>query len=152
MIGILPEYENKIVKYLENLKQDSNSEAIFLIDKAGIPICSAGTISKDDTTFASLTAGNVAASEAVSRLLNDDTISHMFTETKEHGIYYALVDKDYIIAVVFDKDRTNLGTVHVMFKKWAGKIRDILEEAKRSGNVIAEDVQLDNVDFNSLFE
>jgi predicted regulator of Ras-like GTPase activity (Roadblock/LC7/MglB family) len=53
-----------------------------------------------------LTAGNVAASEALSKLLGDKTLSHMFTETEDEGIYMILISGKYILVSIFSNRLT----------------------------------------------
>ena len=54
---------------LKKLRQEANARAIFLIDKNGQQIAAAGEVDQFDTTsLASLTAGNVAATDAARRM------------------------------------------------------------------------------------
>src|SRR4030042_1410785 len=62
----------KIDAELQKLHQQSNSKVVFLVDKNGQLIASAGeTHDIDTTSLASLTAGNIAATGGIARLLGE---------------------------------------------------------------------------------
>jgi hypothetical protein len=70
MLNITPEEDKELRKLLTGLAKESKSKIVILIDKSGqlISRSESPAFSSDDITFASLTAGNVAASEALSKL------------------------------------------------------------------------------------
>ncbi len=56
---------NQIKTILSKLRTDANAKLVFLVDKNGQQIAAHGNIDNLDTTsLASLTAGNVAATDA----------------------------------------------------------------------------------------
>lgn len=60
----------RIDEELQKLHQQSNAKVVFLVDKNGQLIASAGeTRELDTTSLASLTAGNIAATGGIARLL-----------------------------------------------------------------------------------
>ena len=57
---------------LKKLRQEANARAIFLIDKNGQQIAAAGEVDQFDTTsLASLTAGNVAATDGLAKRIGE---------------------------------------------------------------------------------
>jgi hypothetical protein len=55
---------------LDRLRRDANAKVVFLIDKNGQQLASSGDLSGlDPTSLASLTAGNVAATDGLAKLL-----------------------------------------------------------------------------------
>ena len=57
---------------LRRLRQEANAKAVFLIDKNGQQIAAAGEIEQfDATSLASLTAGNVAATDGLAKLIGE---------------------------------------------------------------------------------
>ncbi|MGH9322516.1 MAG: roadblock/LC7 domain-containing protein, partial [Vicinamibacteria bacterium] len=57
---------NQIKTILSKLRTDANAKLVFLVDKNGQQIAAHGNIDNLDTTsLASLTAGNVAATDAL---------------------------------------------------------------------------------------
>ena len=129
MLNITPEEDRGLRKLLTELAKESKSKIVILIDKSGqlISRSESPAFSSDDITFASLTAGSVAASEALSKLLGNKDLNHMFTETEEEGIYMILLDGKYILVAIFSKESSNLGIIRVKIKKSYPKIRELIE-------------------------
>jgi len=159
MLSLRPEEDKKLKELLTKLNTESKSKIVLLIDKAGqlISRSESPAFSSDDVTFASLTAGNIAASEALSKLLGDKNLSHMFTETEEEGIYMTLVADRYILVSIFDKKVSNLGIVRVKIKKYYRSIEEIIrsieqrvkEESNLGNELEVEDI---DIDLDTLFE
>ena len=58
----------KIKDALQRLRLDANANVVFLVDKNGQQIAAVGDLqSLDTTSLASLTAGNVAATDGLAR-------------------------------------------------------------------------------------
>jgi len=115
MLNLRPEEDKELREILTRIAKESKSKIVLLIDKSGqlVSRSESPAFSSDDITFASLTAGNVAASEALSKLLGDKSLNHMFTETEGEGIYMMVVAEKYILVSIFNKQATNLGIVRV---------------------------------------
>jgi predicted regulator of Ras-like GTPase activity (Roadblock/LC7/MglB family) len=157
MLNITPEEDKELRKLLTGLAKESKSKIVILIDKSGqlISRSESPAFSSDDITFASLTAGNVAASEALSKLLGDKDLNHMFTETEEEGIYMILLDGKYILVAIFNKDLSNLGIIRVKIKKFYPKIRELIErieERTEKETTVSSDINVEEIDLDSLFE
>ena len=77
-------YEDEFEKIdgeLKKLCQQANAKITFLVDKNGQLIASAGDTHDIDTTaLASLTAGNIAATGGIARLLGEKEFSILFHE------------------------------------------------------------------------
>jgi len=159
MLSLRPEEDKRLKELLTRLNTESKSKIVLLIDKSGqlISRSESPAFSSDDVTFASLTAGNIAASEALSKLLGDKNLSHMFTETEEEGIYMTLVAGKYILVSIFDKKLSNLGIVRVKIKKYYKEIeaiiRDIEERMEKESN-LGSDLKVEDldIDLDTLFE
>jgi len=157
MLSLRPEEDRKLRDLLTRLNEESKSKIVLLIDKSGqlISRSESPAFSSDDVTFASLTAGNIAASEALSKLLGDKSLSHMFTETEEEGIYMILIADKYILVSIFDKKVSNLGIVRVKIKKFYSEIEQILrniEERVKEEASIPTEIDVDDIDLDTLFE
>jgi predicted regulator of Ras-like GTPase activity (Roadblock/LC7/MglB family) len=157
MLSLRPEEDKELRELLTNLCNESKAKIVLLIDKSGqlISRSESPAFSSDDITFASLTAGNVAASEALSKLLGDKSLSHMFTETEEEGIYMILIAEKYILVVIFDKRASNLGIVRVKIKKYYNKLEEILknlQEEKVEKAELMSDIDIEDIDLDTLFE
>ena len=74
------EYQ-QIKDILQRLQVDSNSKIVFLVDKNGQQIAVHGDMrGVDATSLASLTAGNVAATDGLAKLIGEKEFSILFHE------------------------------------------------------------------------
>ncbi len=121
----------KLQKVLEKLVVDSNARAVFLIDKNGQQIAAAGEVDKYDTTsLASLTAGNVAATDGLAKLIGEREFSVLFHEGKRDHIHISIVAKKAILLVIFD-DRSSLGLVRLRVKRASESMKKIFDDIER---------------------
>lgn len=116
---------------LQKLRQLSNSKVVFLVDKNGQLIASAGDTGEIDTTsLASLTAGNIAATSGIARLLGEREFTILFHEGEKDNIHISLIGQRIILVVIFDS-RSSLGLVRLRVKKAAEALAGIFEEITR---------------------
>jgi predicted regulator of Ras-like GTPase activity (Roadblock/LC7/MglB family) len=107
----------KIDEELKKLYQQTNAMVVFLVDKNGQLIASAGeTRDIDTTSLASLTAGNIAATGGIARLLGEKEFTILFHEGEKDNIHISLIGQRVILVVIFDK-RSSLGLVRLRVKK-----------------------------------
>src|SRR5215212_1001589 len=110
------EYQ-QIKDILHRLQVDSNSKIVFLADKNGQQIAVHGDMQGvDATSLASLTAGNVAATDGLGKLIGEKEFSILFREGERDNIHISLVAQRVILVVIFD-DRSSLGLVRLRVKK-----------------------------------
>ena len=108
---------NQIKQVISKLRIDANAKVVFLIDKNGQQIAAAGEIEHFDTTsLASLTAGNVAATDGLAKLIGEKEFSVLFHEGEQDNIHISIVAKRVILVVIFD-ERSSLGLVRLRVKK-----------------------------------
>jgi predicted regulator of Ras-like GTPase activity (Roadblock/LC7/MglB family) len=118
----------KIDEELQKLYHQSNAKVVFLIDKNGQLIASAGeTHDIDTTSLASLTAGNIAATGGIARLLGEKEFTILFHEGEKDNIHISLVGQRIILVVIFDH-RSSLGLVRLRVKKASELLLKIFEE------------------------
>ncbi|NOX20680.1 MAG: roadblock/LC7 domain-containing protein [Nitrospirae bacterium] len=116
---------------LKKLYQLSNAKLVFLVDKNGQLIASAGDTHNIDTTaLASLTAGNIAATGGIAKLLGQKEFSILFHEGEKDNIHISLIANRVILVVVFDQ-RTSLGLVRLRVKKSSQELEKIFIELDR---------------------
>lgn len=119
---------------LRRLRQEANGKAVFLIDKNGQQIAAAGEIEQFDTTsLASLTAGNVAATDGLAKLIGEREFSVLFHEGQQDHIHISIVAKRAILVVIFD-DRSSLGLVRLRVKRANGDLERIFEVMVQKGD------------------
>lgn len=124
-------YENEFQKIdveLQKLHQQSNSKVVFLVDKNGQLIASAGeTHDIDTTSLASLTAGNIAATGGIARLLGEKEFTILFHEGEKDNIHISLIGQRVILVVIFDQ-RSSLGLVRLRVKKTSEVLTRLFDE------------------------
>jgi predicted regulator of Ras-like GTPase activity (Roadblock/LC7/MglB family) len=126
---IIYDAEYRVLEELLNrLRHEANARAVFLIDRAGQQIASSGDIDQFDTTsLASLTAGNVAATDGLARLIGEREFSVLFHEGQQEHIHISIVAKRAILVVIFD-DRSSLGLVRLRVKRANGELERVFDE------------------------
>jgi len=132
MIGsdlvVYEEEFHRIDEELQKLHQQSNAKVVFLVDKNGQLIASAGeTRDIDTTSLASLTAGNIAATGGIARLLGEKEFTILFHEGEKDNIHISLIGQRIILVVIFDS-RSSLGLVRLRVKKTTDAIGKIFDE------------------------
>ena len=126
---VLYEEDSKLIDLeLIKLNQLANAKVSFLVDKDGQLIASVGETSGIDTTsLASLTAGNIAATGGMAKLLGEKEFSILFHEGERDHIHISLVGQRAILVVIFDK-RSSLGLVRLRVKKSVLVLSDIFRK------------------------
>ncbi|HXH91667.1 MAG TPA: roadblock/LC7 domain-containing protein [Thermoanaerobaculia bacterium] len=153
------EYQ-QIKDTLQRLQVDSNSKICFLVDKNGQQIAVHGDMTGvDATSLASLTAGNVAATDGLAKLIGEKEFSILFHEGERDNIHISLVAQRVILVVIFD-DRSSLGLVRLRVKKASAELERTFEvllrksEAERGNLANRFDspfAEITDEDIDSLF-
>src|SRR4029077_20171180 len=113
---------------LHRLQVDSNAKIVFLVDKNGQQIAAQGDMAGvDATSLASLTAGNVAATDGLAKLIGEKEFSILFHEGERDNIHISLVAQRVILVVIFD-DRSSLGLVRLRVKKASQELEKTFEQ------------------------
>jgi predicted regulator of Ras-like GTPase activity (Roadblock/LC7/MglB family) len=120
------EYQ-QIKEILARLQGDSNSKICFLVDKNGQQIAAHGDMKGvDATSLASLTAGNVAATDGLAKLIGEKEFSILFHEGERDNIHISLVAQRVILVVIFD-EKSSLGLVRLRVKKASQELERVFE-------------------------
>ncbi len=117
----------RTVGILDKLLRDANAKVVFLVDKDGQLIASSGDTGDIDTTsLASLTAGNIAATGGIARLLGEKEFSILFHEGEKDNIHISVVANRVILVVIFDR-RSSIGLVRLRVKKASEELGNIIQ-------------------------
>jgi predicted regulator of Ras-like GTPase activity (Roadblock/LC7/MglB family) len=152
---------NQIKQIISKLRIDANAKVVFLVDKNGQQIAAHGEIENLDTTsLASLTAGNVAATDGLAKLIGEKEFSILFHEGEKDNIHISIVASRVILVVIFD-ERSSLGLVRLRVKKASGDLNDVFarimakveREKKEAGAGAFESpfAEITDEDIDSLF-
>ena len=118
---------NQIQGIVDALVQAANSKVVFIIDKNAQLIAASGETEHIDTTsLASLTAGNIAATGGIAKLLRENEFATQFHEGEKANIHIQLVGNRVILVVIFD-NKTSLGLVRLRVKKACEQLNSIFE-------------------------
>jgi predicted regulator of Ras-like GTPase activity (Roadblock/LC7/MglB family) len=121
----------KINDVLTKLYSETNSKVIFLVDRNGQLIASTGeTENLDTTSLASLTAGNIAATGSIAKLLGEKEFTIIFHEGYRDNIYISIVGRRVIMVIIFD-ERSSLGLVRLRAKKAGEDLTTIFDDLLR---------------------
>ena len=113
---------------IERLLQEANAKVIFLVDKNGQLISGVGDTERFDTTsLASLTAGNIAATGGLAKLIGEKEFSILFHEGEKDNLHISIVGGRVILVVLFDS-RSSLGLVRLRVKKSSDELSSIFEK------------------------
>jgi predicted regulator of Ras-like GTPase activity (Roadblock/LC7/MglB family) len=148
----------RISAVIEKLLRESNAKVIFLVDKNGQLIAGCGeTENLDTTSLASLTAGNIAATGGLAKLIGEKEFSILFHEGEKDNIHISIIAQRVILVVIFDH-RSSLGLVRLRVKKASDELATIFEdlaakaeEMEKSGNADSPFAEITDDDIDNLF-
>ncbi len=121
----------RILAVIQRLVRDANAKGIFVVDRNGQLIGEAGEMRDVDTTsLASLTAGNIAASSGLAKIIGEEEFPTHFHQGQRDNLFITLVANRIILVVVFD-ERSSLGLVRLRVKKAGVQVAQIFEEIRK---------------------
>ena len=123
---VMYEEEFKQISSLcERLTREANAKAVLLVDKNGQFITSHGEVANLDTTsLASLTAGSVAATGGLAKIIGEKEFPNVFHEGERDNLHLSIVAQRAILVVMFDQ-RSSLGLVRLRVKKTGEELAKI---------------------------
>ena len=151
------DYRN-ILPLAEPLLRDANAKGVFVVDRNGQLMAEAGEMRGIDTTsLASLTAGCIAATGGLARIVGEDEFPVHFHQGQRDNLHISLIAGRMILVVVFD-ERSSLGLVRLRVKKAAAQLAKIFEDiAKRAdqeraaGTLSTPFAEITDEDIDNLF-
>jgi predicted regulator of Ras-like GTPase activity (Roadblock/LC7/MglB family) len=137
MFVMYDEESRRISAVIDKLLREANAKMIFLVDKNGQLIAACGATEHLDTTgLASLTAGNMAATGGLAKLIGEKEFSILFHEGEKDNIHISLVAQRVILVVIFDQ-RSSLGLVRLRVKRASEELTMIFDELARKSAAAA---------------
>ena len=122
---------DKVLTIIQKLVRDANSKGVFVVDKAGQLVGEAGELQGiDSTSLASLTAGCVAATGGLAKIVGEEEFPIHFHQGQRDNLHMTLVGDRMILVVVFD-ERSSLGLVRLRVKKAGAELAKIFEEVRK---------------------
>ena len=151
---VLHEQESHALQaILQKLLADSYAKVVFLIDKNGSLLASAGAVAEFDTTsIASLAAGNIAATGGLASLIGEKEFSILFHEGERDNMHISVIDNRLILIVIFDK-RSSVGLVRLRVRRADEEMTRILRSMdERPGGEDGLIEDLTEADIETLFK
>src|SRR5271169_512842 len=122
---------HQIKDVIGRLKADAQAKVVFIVDKNGQQIAAQGDIqSLDTTSLASLTAGNVAATDGLARLIGEKEFPVLFHEGERDNVYISIVGQRVILVVIFD-ERSSLGLVRLRVRKANSELERVFDTIQK---------------------
>lgn len=153
MVMYEQEYE-EIKQLCERLVREANARVVFLVDKNGQLIAAAGdTHQLDTTSLASLTAGNIAATGGIAKLINEKEFSQIFHEGERDNLHISIVGQRGILVVIFDH-RSSLGLVRLRVRKASDELTNLfarIAQKAQAPGVGSPFAEITDDDIDSLF-
>ena len=143
---------HQITEVCERLNQDANAKAVFLIDKNGQLILATGQYEHLDTTaLASLTAGNIAATDGLAKLIGEREFSILFHEGEHDSLHISLVASQVILVVMFGEE-TSVGLVRLRVRRATEEltliVQQLIDKSQSPGaNSPFPEISDDDIDF-----
>ena len=118
----------RLQQVLRRLRQETDATIVLLVDKNGQRIASVGDVDAlDMTALASLTAGNVAATDGLARILGEREFSVLLHEGEKENIHLSIVGGKVILVVIF-ADRATLGLVRLRVRQATSELAQAFAE------------------------
>jgi len=148
----------KVLAVAQRLVKDANAKGVFVVDHNGQLIAETGEMQGIDTTsLASLTAGSVAATGGLAKLVGEDEFPVHFHQGQQNNLHISLIAGRIILVVVFD-DRSSLGLVRLRVKKLGGLLGKVFEEIRKkadrsqaTGRAVTPFAEITDEDIDNLF-
>lgn len=152
---ILHEKEyNEFQSVLKKLLIDSYAKVVFLVDKNGSLLSSAGETEDFDTTsLASLAAGNIAATGGLASLIGEKEFSILFHEGERDNMHLSVIADRLILVVIFDR-RSSVGLVRLRVRRAGEEMSRILRGMNERVQGLEEEALIEELteeDIESLF-
>jgi predicted regulator of Ras-like GTPase activity (Roadblock/LC7/MglB family) len=125
--SLITEDVQQLNELLNSFVTDAQADCAALVDRTGRLLTHAGdTGAMDNLTFASLVAGDFAASDQLARLLGEEEFSSLYHAGEGRSMYLADIAGWGILAALFD-GKTTLGMIRLRSKTVVPKIAEVFE-------------------------
>jgi len=145
----------QITGVIDRLVREANAKAIFLVDKNGQLVAHCGEVKDVDTaSLASLTAGSIAATGGLAKLLGEKEFPVHFHQGVRDNLHISLAGERSILVIVFD-ERSSLGLVKLRVKKATDELATIFEKIQKKmsqkGGMESPFADITDEDIDNLF-
>lgn len=128
-----PQDVERLDRLMSGFLGETHARCVLLVDRSGRLLTAAGDIGNlDQVTFASLVAGDFAASDQLAAMLGEAEFSSLYHQGEGRAMYLADVGGWAILAALFD-GRTTLGMVRLKSKAVVPRFATLFAELAARG-------------------
>lgn len=132
------EEHGRIQVVIDKLALEASAKAVFLVDKNGQLVAETGELRGIDTTsLASLTAGNIAATGGLAKIIGEEEFPTHFHQGDRDNLHITLIARRIILVIVFENDKSSLGLVRLRVKKASTELANIFEDMQKKAEAAA---------------
>jgi len=125
------EDHRRIIGVIGRLVREANAKGVFVVDKNGQLIAEAGEVRGiDSTSLASLTAGSIAATGGLAKIIGEEDFPTHFHQGTRDNLHITTVARRMILVVIFD-ERSSLGLVRLRVKKAGSELEKLFDEVRK---------------------
>ena len=125
------EDHRRILVVIGRLVREANAKGVFVVDKNGQLIAEAGEVRGiDSTSLASLTAGSIAATGGLAKIIGEEDFPTHFHQGTRDNLHITTVARRMILVVIFD-ERSSLGLVRLRVKKAGAELEKLFDEVRK---------------------
>ncbi len=156
---ILEEDHSRFQAILDGLSSGANAKLVFLLDKNGQQIATAGSVADIDlTSLASLASGTVAATQGMGELIGEPEFTTLFHEGRADHFHINVISNQVILLIIFDHN-SSLGLVRLrvqqQLEELAKVVEDVMSRTRQAENApVGMTMQLGEItddDIDALF-
>jgi predicted regulator of Ras-like GTPase activity (Roadblock/LC7/MglB family) len=125
------EDHRRILGVIGRLVREANAKGVFVVDKNGQLVAEAGEVRGiDSTSLASLTAGSIAATGGLAKIIGEEDFPTHFHQGVRDNLHVTTVARRMILVVIFD-ERSSLGLVRLRVKRAGGELEKIFDDIRK---------------------
>jgi len=133
---------NALVHTATELCKTASARAVLLVDKDGQLLATAGDDQAlDALSIASLTAGNVAATDGLAKLLGENEFGELYHQGEKDNIHISAAGERVLMVVIFNH-RSSLGLVRLRVQQVVdtvvATVRRALERTTVSSDALSD--------------
>ena len=132
------------------LVQSTDSRCVFLVDRNGLLITSSGDADHvDGVALASLTAGNMAATNGIANLIGESEFGAVFHQGAKDSIHISLIGERMILVIIF-AENSSLGLVKLRVDQarphFEGLLQAMTERGETRSSSLGHGITTEDID------
>ena len=127
-LTVSSELADRISRILAELRQKTDATCVLLADTSGQLVAKEASMGADETIFAALAAGDMAATAELARLLKEPKPFKMHLHEGEHfNIYLCTIEASFLLVVIF-RTTVQMGLVRIFSARAAEALLPLVSQ------------------------